>query len=226
MRKSVIAGLVAGVLAAVAAFRIADQWTLREQTLRTAEARANNLALILAEYVRESFAAGDAALRQLTLHSRRVGGPSAPDKDWLPSLTSARAGLQGIGSISVLDATGIIRHSTQPAILGQSRSDQFAFRELAKRETDDYLVSTPFMSVVEPKQYLIPVTRRLTKDDGTFDGVIVATFSPELPRGFLHTVDVGERGSIWAFHPAGFVLFREPSNSDPLGQTASSNPIF
>ena len=29
-------------------------------------------------YLGEAFAAGDASLRQLTVHSRRVGGPSAP----------------------------------------------------------------------------------------------------------------------------------------------------
>jgi signal transduction histidine kinase len=226
VRKSVIAALTLGVLAAVATFRIADQWTLRAQTIRTAAARANNLALILAAYIQESFVAGDGALRQLTLHSRRIGGPAAPDEDWLPSLASARAGLPGNGSISVVDADGIIRHSTQPAIVGQSRRDDFVFRELANRPTDDYLLSTPFMSLVEPRQYLIPVGRRLTKEDGTFEGVIVATFLAELPRGFLRTVDVGERGSIWAFHPTGFVLFREPSAANPLGQPASSNPLF
>ena len=226
MRKSVIAALTLGVLGAVATFRIADQWTLRAQTIRTAGARASNLALILAAYIQESFVAGDSALRQLTLHSRRIGGPAAPDTDWLPSLASARAGLPGNGSISVVDADGIIRHSTQPAIVGQSRRDEFLFRELVNHPTDEYLLSTPFMSLVEPKQYLIPVGRRLTKEDGTFDGVIVATFLAELPRGFLRTVDVGERGSIWAFHPAGFVLFREPSSVDPLGQPASANPLF
>src|SRR5205823_5577061 len=75
VRKSVIAALTLGVLAAVATFRIVDQWQLRVQTIRTAEARANNLALILAAYIQESFVAGDSALRQLTLHSRRIGGP-------------------------------------------------------------------------------------------------------------------------------------------------------
>ena len=41
-----------------------------------------NLSSILSEYLRETFAAGDASLRQLVLHSRRVGGPSAPAADW------------------------------------------------------------------------------------------------------------------------------------------------
>jgi signal transduction histidine kinase len=226
VRKSGIAALTMGVLVTVAAVRAVDQWRLRQQTLDTAAARADNLALILSAYIRESFAGGDSALRQLTLHSRRIGGPDAPDSEWAPSLASARAGLQDIGSLTVVDAQGVVRHSTQRLILGQSRRDQFVFRELAKRDTDEFVVDTPFLTISEPRQYLIPVGRRLTKSDGTFDGIVVATFSPAVSQGFLRTVDVGRGGGVWAFHPDGFVLFREPSTTNPTGESAAGNPVF
>ena len=56
MRKSVIAALTIGVLLTVGGVRAWDQWRWRGQTLHTAEARAENLALILSEYIRVSFA--------------------------------------------------------------------------------------------------------------------------------------------------------------------------
>jgi signal transduction histidine kinase len=37
---------------------------------------------------------------------------------------------------------------------------------------------------------------------------------------------VGQRGVIWVFHPDGFVLFREPSTGNPLGESADGNAIF
>jgi signal transduction histidine kinase len=51
-------------------------------------------------------------------------------------------------------------------------------------------------------------------------------FSPAAQRDFFRTVDVGSKGAVWVFHPSGVVLFREPSDANPLGDTAKNNPIF
>jgi signal transduction histidine kinase len=224
--KLVIALLTAGALLLTSALRLGDLWWWRTQTLHAAELRAENLSFILSEYLRESFAAGDASLRQLALHSRRVGGPAAPDSEWLPPLDAARAGLTGIGSISVTDKDGVIRHSTQPLIVGQPRRDDYLFKQLAKMQTDDLVVSTPYFATRQPQQFLIPIGRRLTDAAGAFQGTIVATFTPGAQRGFFRTVNVGPNGVVWVFHPSGAVLFREPSATNPLGETATRNPIF
>jgi len=122
-RKAIVAVLTMGLLTAIAALRGADLYWRRAEIVKTSARRAANLASILSEYMRGTFAAGDASLRQLALHSRRIGGPGAGDAEWAPSLASARAGLSGVGSISISDAQGIIRHSTVPLIIGQSRRD-------------------------------------------------------------------------------------------------------
>ena len=221
-----IAALTIGVLITLGLIRAVDLSWRREEVLRTSARRATNLSSILAEYVRGTFSAGDASLRQLSLHSQRVGGPPAPDADWGPSLASARAGLRGVGSISVTDAEGVIRHSTQPAIVGQSRHDQYLFRKLSTDTTDSFVVDTPYLVNTEPKQYLIPVGRRLTTKAGAFDGIVAITFTPAALRGFFHTVDVGSGGAVWVLHPDGFVLVREPSTSNPIGESSTANPIF
>jgi signal transduction histidine kinase len=226
LRKSVIATLTLGVLITLGAIRGADLYWRREEVVRTAARRAGNLSSILAEYVHGTFSAGDASLRQLSLHSQRVGGPAAPDADWAPSLASSRAGLKGAGSISVTDAKGVIRHSTQPAIVGQSRREQYIFRRLSNELTDSFVVDTPYLSALEPKQYLIPVGRRLTTKDGAFDGIVAITFTPAALRDFFGTIDVGAGGTVWVLHPDGFVLFREPSRANPIGESSASNPIF
>jgi signal transduction histidine kinase len=226
VRKSVIAALTLGVLFTLATVRAMDIWWWREQTLATANARASNLAFILAEYIHESVAAGDSALRQLALHSRRIGGPAAAAKDWGPSLDSARAGLRNTGAISIVDATGIIRHSTQPLIVGQSRRDESAFRRLVADPNDELVISNPFRTVVEPRGFVIPFARPLLREDGAFDGIVVASMIPAAMRGLFQTMDVGQHGVVWVFHPDGIVLFREPSAKDPLGEPANTNPIF
>jgi signal transduction histidine kinase len=224
--KLAIVALTTSVLLIFGALRVTDLAWSRAQTLTAAEARASNLAVILSEYVRESFAAGDASLRQLALHGRRVGGSSAPDSEWAPSLASAKAGLAGVGSISVTDARGTIRHSTLPAIVGQSRHDRFVFRQLAGPGPDDLVIDTPYLSIGEPRQFFIPAGRRLTTADGRFDGIVVAAFSPAAPRRFVKSVGVGRRGVVSVFHSDGVVLFREPSASNPLGEVAADDPVF
>jgi len=225
-RKSAIAALTIGVLLTLGAIRGADLYWRRQEVVRTSSRRAANVSSILAEYVRGTFSAGDASLRQLSLHSLRIGGPAASDADWGPSLASARAGLRGVGSISVTDAQGVIRHSTQPAIVGQSRREQYLFRRLSSEAIDSFVVDTPYLVNTEPKQYLIPVGRRLTTRDGTFDGIVAITFTPAALRGFFRTVDVGSGGAVWVLHPDGFVLVHEPSGTDPIGESSVSNPIF
>ena len=226
MSKLLIALLTTGAMLIFAGIRLADFREWRAQTLNAAEARAANLSTILSEYMHEMFAAGDASLRQLVVHSRRVGGPGASEAEWMPSLTSARAGLSGVGSLSVVDAHGTIRYSTQPAIVGESRRTDYAFTRLSTAASDELVVSKPFLTVRDPRQFIIPIARRLTTKSGAFEGLIVASFIPAAPRGFFRTIDVGKTGAVWVFHPDGVVLFREPSTTDQLGDAASENPIF
>jgi signal transduction histidine kinase len=229
VRKLSIAAVTIGVLALMSAFRFADLRNARQDTLEAARARADNLALILSAYIGESFRAADASLRQLQLHSRRIGGPDAPGPAWGPSLTSAKAGLTGVGAITVVDREGIIRHSTRPQLEGQSRRDEFLTRHVLKATTDDLLIGTPFLTQTlpdAPSQVIIPIARRLATSDGVVEGSIVASFRPEAPRALLREVNVGARGTITVLHTEGVVLFREPAASNPIGESAAGNPIF
>jgi hypothetical protein len=104
----------AAVLLSAAALRGWDLARRHQDLIDAGRARAANLSLLLAGYLQGRFAAADASLRQLALHSQRIGGPAARYAEWLPSLHAAGAGLAAVGAVSVVDGGGIIRHSTQP----------------------------------------------------------------------------------------------------------------
>ena len=120
-----------GILLLVLTFSILDLWAIRRRTLDLAEKRALNVSVVLSEYIREIFLAGDTSVRQLAVYSDRAGGPAAPAAEWQPILMAARAALTGIGSLSVTDADGIIRHSSQRLILGESRRDEYSSSDCA-----------------------------------------------------------------------------------------------
>ena len=226
MRKLSIGLLTLGVVLTLGVLRALDLRAARAATLRTAELRAANLARLTAAYLQESFEAADASLRQLAIHSRRIGGPSAPAAEWSPILAAARAALTTTGAISVVDGGGRIRHSTRSDILGQSRRSESLTRQALGATGDDLIVGTPFPAMVTPRAYIIPIGRRLVDGNGRVVGAVVASFVPAEPRDFFQTIDVGRHGAVWVFHPEGVVLFHEPSNGDPMGESAQDNPIF
>ena len=221
-----ILGFTLTVLVAVGAMQFADLAWRREAVLRAGETRATNLAVVLAEYVRSSFTSADAALRQLQIHGVRVGGPLAPRTEWDSILASAKAAIPESGSFSVTDANGIITYSTQPGIVGESRADRYVFKQLANASTDDLAIDRPFQVPGSPPAFVLPMARRLTNDAGRFAGLIVAVVAPERYRRFIETIEVGTDGNITVLHLDGVVLFREPSENNPINETAVDHPLL
>jgi signal transduction histidine kinase/ActR/RegA family two-component response regulator len=223
LRKFTIAAITTGVLLLISGLRASDLRWSRAETLTAAESRAANQAVIMSAYLVETFAAGDASMRQLALRSRRIGGPTAAASDWAPSLASAKAGLTSVGAISVVDRHGIIRHSTRPEIVGQSRRDQPLFRTAMNGTGEELLVGTPFVPDIASGGYIIPIGRRLIASDGTVEGLVVGSFLPWTTRGFFNSIDVGRRGALWVFHESGVELFRRPAEG---GGANTGRPIF
>ena len=213
-------------MVALVALQAVSLWSRRRETLDAARTRAGNLALILSEHMRRRAEAVDAALRQLALVSLRVGGPGAPTAVWDPVLRSAESGMSAVGSLTITDAAGIVRHTTsRAAIVGQSRRDRVIFQRLAAGADTGLVVDTPFRNQVDGSM-MLPLGRALRGPDGSFQGIVVATLVPEELRGFYQKVEVGAGGLIWVIHPAGVLLFREPSTRDPIGQAAGRLPLL
>jgi signal transduction histidine kinase len=225
--KLLIAIFTVAILLVVAAIQALHTIDARRRTIAEAEQRTGNLAYVVASYVQDNFALADTSLRQLVVHARRVGGADAAAAEWDPILAAAKSALAGGGSISVVNADGIVTHSTQRAIVGQSRRDDFIFNALARADRDDLVVDMPFLTrVVTPPRYVLPLGRRLTDANGRFAGAVVASVIPSSFRDFFRTLDVGTQGVIWVFHPNGVVLFREPSTGDPINAPAADNAIY
>jgi signal transduction histidine kinase len=225
--RAPIIAATAAVLIGVGLLAGADLWWSRERTLGLAERRATNLAFVLAEYIRGSFAVADTSLRQLAIHGQRVGGAAAPPAAWETILAAARDAMPAgaSGSISVADANGVIRHATLPAIVGETRREQYIFRTLSTSGRDELAIDPPF-EVPGQRRYILPIGRPLRTASGAFDGVVVTTFDPNSFRQFFRTLDIGRAGVISVLHAGGVVVFREPSIADPIGQSAEGDPLL
>ncbi|MCW5771110.1 MAG: response regulator [Rhodospirillaceae bacterium] len=227
-----LARLRANILVSVAFFVVGlliiqgfAYWSHFNAALDEGERRAENLALILKEHVEQTAAAADAALRQIAIQSRRIGGPTAPATQWQPLLDAAFSGVSGVGSISIIDAAGTIRHSTMAGVVGQSRGDRFLFKRLREGGSARVVADAPFRSPATGTM-LMPIGRRLLDETGRFAGAAVATIDPALLRELYRSVDTGPGGKIRVIHPSGVLFFGEPSAADPAGRSVGLDPVF
>ena len=224
--RSLILGFTAVVLLAVAGVQVLELRWLHQRARIDAERRASDQALALAEYVRGAFVAADSSLRQLAIHSRRIGGPAAPSEEWLPILHAARAALAEDGSLSVTDADGIIRHTTFTPILGHSRADDYLFQHLWRNDDDELVLDVPFISPVTKDRWIIPVGRRLETADGRFAGIVVQVITPDAFRSFFGSVRIGSQGLIKLFHRGGRVVVQQPPFTSAPDPDAPVDPLF
>jgi len=221
LRKSVVI-LAVGFVIGVALLQTLNLWTRYRQTTVATEGKAEDLSYILAEHMQKSVQAVDTSLKQLVLHSSRVGGPTAQAEAWEPALRAAIAGMSYVGSLNVTDASGTIRHSTFPSLVGQSRRDDFLFTQLAHESNDAIIADKPFRSRID-QRIIIPLGRRLTAADGSFQGTVVATLVPADFADFYSSVDVGnENGHAVEGRRHGHQGFREVQAARQLRRMRSS----
>ncbi|MEQ1810402.1 MAG: ATP-binding protein [Terricaulis sp.] len=186
---------------------------LRQTAIRAAELRAQSYSTILSAHLDRTMGAMDSRLSQIAVQSERLGGPNGSRAQWQSVLETARAGASTIGSLSVVDANGVIRHSTLVEIVGIPRRDGAIFQSLSDGDAPEIVSELPFVSQVSG-ELLVPFGRRLTDAHGRVTGAVVATFAPESLRNFYNSIDT-EGGSVRVLHRNGALLLEEPQASEP-----------
>jgi signal transduction histidine kinase len=186
---------------------------LRNRAIVDAGHRAQGYSTILSAHLERTMGATDARLSQIAVQSERLGGPNGPARLWQPVLQATQAGASTIGSFSVIDRSGVIRHSTLEQIVGQTRSDGEIFLSLRDHDAPGIVSEAPFVSPYNG-QVLIAYGRRLTAADGRVTGAVVATFAPYALRNFYGSIDT-EGGAVRVLHRTGVILLEEPETGKP-----------
>ena len=111
----------------------------------------------------------------------RIGGPAAPASGLgRRSSRRQRPRCPKVDPSRSLTQTAIIVHSTQRRHhRAVPRSDNYVFKQLAALPTDELVIDRPYPTPTAPRQYILPLARRVTNDAGRFGGIIVAVVVPE-----------------------------------------------
>ncbi|MRW92588.1 diguanylate cyclase [Duganella sp. FT80W] len=75
-------------------------------------------------------------------------------------------------------------------------------------------------------KWIIPVSRRLDKPDGSFGGVVLATLDVDYFRRFYQSFDVGARGAVALISNGGVLMLRQPFDNGRVGGSMVDSELF
>ncbi len=106
--------------------------------------------------------------------------------------------------IFIADSHGIVRWSSRPEILGDNVSNRDYFRHAATERADDgrMFIGSLTRGLVT-RQWQINLERRLDHPDGSFGGVIAASYDASAFARLKQEVDLGARGLLVVAAPNG-----------------------
>jgi PAS domain S-box-containing protein len=194
------AKLVAGALL-VNFFMVALVGLIIYQSHSQYESNAATMTQGLAHVLEESFAGTldkiDVAMLSVSDESARQlssGGLNGKALDAL--LTRQFERLPELASLRMADAQGIVRYGTGvPAGVKVDISDRKHFIYLKAHNDGQLYISEPVLARIN-KEWVLPLARRINRQDGSFAGIIYALIPLErISTDFSH-LDVGGRGVI------------------------------
>src|SRR3569833_2892298 len=164
------------------------EWSSRDALLRGAETEMANLARSLTQHAEDSLDLLDSGV---------VGVVSRLEMDGTSPTTLAKLGnvlaarkkaVPRIHSLAIIDEQG--NWLTSPGTTGSTLSDDAFFRHHQLSPKREPYVGHPVKSLLEG-QWVVTLSRRFNKPDGSFGGVVLATINSGYLAHFYEQFELG-----------------------------------
>lgn len=210
---------IVAIIVAMAGGAAYDGYTQHRQI---ALGRVANVAQVMARYLQGVFDKTDLALRSVAYEygHHMLGARSADPAAIRELIRHQRTALPELDSMRIATADGIVRFGTD-GVEGVDINDRDYFRRAHEGE-EGLLFSEPLRGRISEKWVMV-ASRRLTRPDGSFGGVVLAAISSEyFSRGFA-AVDLGRDGAISVRDFDLRLVARHPHSSGSPGAIGSAN---
>ncbi|MBV6325289.1 sensor domain-containing diguanylate cyclase [Duganella violaceipulchra] len=198
----------------------------RDAQVLEMERLTSNVARAMAQHADDTIKAADTSLADLVerVETDGVGAPQLA--------RVRRQMLQHVTNLPQLAGLFIYGESGQwlvnsPAVLGPSlnNADREYFVYHRTHAGRGPHVGEPVISRSSGK-WIIPVSRRLNKADGSFAGVALATLDIDYFRRFYQSFDIGARGAVALISSQGVLMLRQPFDERRVGISLCDTPLF
>jgi diguanylate cyclase (GGDEF)-like protein/PAS domain S-box-containing protein len=128
-------------------------------------------------------------------------------------------------SFAFVDSNGSLVLTTAGDGSSKQLSDRDYFTYHQTHDDDALHIGRPVLGRAAG-DWLIPLTRRVNRPDGTFGGVAVAAIDPKYFQKFYNTIDLGKNGAVLLASLDGTLMVRRPFLESNIGRDLSNSGIF
>ena len=179
----------------------------RKAALASGGSDIQNLAHSLAEHASHTIQAVDIAMAGMVdLLKYRDPEPQRFNR-YLADTAKTLPQLRGIG---VADANGNWTYSSLPEMPRHTIPDRSYFAYHRDTPDNAIRISEPIQSRFDDRSSMIVLSKRITKLDGSFGGVVVSAIDKDYFNGFYRTFQLGPDGGISLIRNDGSLLMRWP----------------
>jgi diguanylate cyclase (GGDEF)-like protein/PAS domain S-box-containing protein len=196
-----------------------------ERAYQDAVRQGSNLTRVLEEYVRRVFQQSDQSLLAL----RRAYEQDPEHFDIQAWVARAQSTNDLTFQYGIADANGLLRASSRgPVTSAVSVGGREHFKTHIENTEDKLYISAPVLGHVTGR-LTIQMTRRLSKPDGSFDGVVASALNVMQLEQFFSSLDLGSRGIVSLVGLDGIIRARggrDASTRNYAGAWATQSPVF
>lgn len=198
----------------------ADAW-------RQAEQAGSNLARALERDIARNITALDLSLQGAIDALREPGLDTASPSIRQKALFDRAAMAEYLGSLLVLDARGEVAASSRPFTPGTLHlADRDYFQVHQARSDAGLFLSRPFQSRLRSGDPSMAISRRLARDDGRFEGVVMGALRLAYFQDLFGKLDLGTKGSVTLFRTDGVLMARYPYREEDFNRDLSGAQTF
>ena len=207
--------VLAGAILAIAVLLLAQ---MRDDALRRAQDSVFNISLLVERDVSRNLEIYDLSLHAVIDGLNQPGVLDLPPEIRQMVLFDGSISAKDMGSVFVLDENGNVRFDSRA---WPPRPNNFAADDYFKVHRDSpnagLFISHPFSPSGAPEDMRIALSRRISRPDGSFGGVVVGTLRLTYFRRLFDGMKLGPSGSMALMLSDGTMLMRRPYDPKIIG---------
>lgn len=199
------------------------EWAARDAVLRGAETEMANVARSLTQHAEDSLDLLDSGVVGVVSRLEMDGAGPATIAKLRTLLDARKKAIERIHGLAIIDDQG--NWLTSPGTIGSTLTDDAFFRHHQLSPKREAHVGRPVKSLLDG-EWVVTLSRRFNKPDGSFGGVVLATISSKYLAHFYEQFEIGRNSSVSLTHGDGLMIARNPSNETFVGRSVSDKPLF
>ncbi len=202
-----------------------NAWSARQSRLAENAAATSNMAGALAAQAESTVRIVDTVLSSVVEQVEHEGLSADAASRLRIHMRSMVASTKELHGLFVYgpDGSWLVTSLDQP--IAGNNADREYFQYHQKNKGRGVHVGTPIQSRSSGK-WILPISRRLDKPDGSFAGVALGTIEVAFFADLYDSFDVGREGVIVLALDNGLVIYRRPFLEKLIGQSVAAGPIF